>query len=539
MAARRCIEMRESVTFALALLLMIPMGCQDPTEEAEPDFVSRELVTIDAPDPPVNPETGTATPEHLNKIRFLRYRATDETLEVRAIVICVPGMPAGATAYDELARRLVRLSEGRVEVWAIDRRSNLLEDLTGMEAAERESDPDLAWRYYSDGDEVDGRIYEGLPEDLEYMSEWGLATAVADLRTVLDLVPQEARRSQVILVGHSFGASQAQAFASWDHEGSPNADELAGLILMDGGFNLQMQVDEERYLTRGYGGSPGLEELRQGVDPYLDYVGFGIGGFMLAEITAMRAWLHPHEPVEDDMADLVGSILFLQPMPPMTASAMVGFLMDDASSPDPGMRASCGAPTGPVEAFEHPMMHEVRYRPSNLDELYDWIDCDDVDPPEKTSVRVLARVTHEGPTNRNEWFFPSRLILDTAAVRNLEFDESSWQWEQGLRATRTAEVDLPVLAIAAGQGLVPLPTLYHRYRDRLAPQVGEDRPRGGAGRESTDLDESGFAIWLLDDYAHDDVVHASHLNADEELYIPLLGWILDNTEGSMQIGDIE
>lgn len=531
--------MRECAAWTLAILLVTSMGCQEAVEPPEPELVRRDFIVIDAPEPPVNPTTGSATPSHLNKISFLRYRGPDDSADVRAIVICIPGMPAGAMAYDELARRLVLMSEGAVEVWAIDRRSNLLEDLTGMQAAERESDPDLAWRYYSDGDEVDGRVYQGLPEGLDYMSEWGLATAVADLRVVLELVPEEARRAQVILVGHSFGASQAQAFASWDHEGSPNADELAGLILLDGGLSLNSQIDEARYLTRGYGGSPGLETLRQGEDMYLDYVGFGIGGFMLAEITAMRAWLAPREPVEDDMVDLVGSVLFLQPMPPMTAAAMVGFIMDDATSPDPGMRASCGAPTGPIEPFDHPLFDEVRYRPSNLDELYDWVDCNDVDPPEKTSIEVLARVTHEGPTNRNEWFFPSRLILDAAAVSDLDFDEDSWQWEQGLRATRSAEVDLPVLAVAAGIGLIPTPEPYELYRSRLAPEVGADRPRGGAGRESMDLDESGFAIWVLEDYAHDDLVHASHLAADDELYRPLLDWILDNTAGSIQLGEFE
>jgi hypothetical protein len=268
---------------------------------------------------------------------------------------------------------------------------------------------------------------------------------------------------------------------------------------------------------------------------YFSYLGFGLEAFMLAEITALRAWLGPHQEVRDEHATLFGTLLFLREPPPMTAAAMVGFTMDDASSPDPGMRASCGAPTGPVEEFDSPLSGEIRHRPARQDLLYDWRDCDEVEPREKTSIGVLARVTHEGPTNRISWFFPSRLQLDTAAVAALTLDEDSWQWRHGLRATRTSEVDLPVLVVTAGKGLVAVPSSFDSYRERIASVVGEPRPRAGAGRESDDLATSGFAVLALDDYAHDDIVHASCAGADEEIYRPLLEWILGNTEGSIEV----
>ena len=125
--------MRSYRLLLLMLLLITAGACR---EEPDEDGIWRELVVVDAPAPPRNPKIGVSTPASLNKARFLRYRGSAEARRARAIVVCVPGMPAGAMAYDELARRLIQLSEGQIEVWSIDRRSNALEDLTGMQAAE-------------------------------------------------------------------------------------------------------------------------------------------------------------------------------------------------------------------------------------------------------------------------------------------------------------------------------------------------------------------------------------------------------------------
>jgi pimeloyl-ACP methyl ester carboxylesterase len=512
----------------LALALLLAAGCQPPP-------VQRDLIVMDAPAPPPNPLSGKATPAQYNRIRFLRYRAQADPGAVQAIVVCVPGMPAGAMAYDELARRLVRLSGGRVEVWAVDRRANLLEDLTGMQGAERARDPDLAWRYYDDGQVLDGRRYAGLPSGLDYMSEWGLATAVDDLRAVLALVPAAERRRSVVLVGHSFGAAMVQAFAAWDVDGHPAADELAGLVLMDGGLHHYSTLTETRYLKQGTTYAAGLEQLRAGKEPFISYFGFGLEAFQTVEITAMQAWLEPGRETSNAHITRFATLMFLRQPPRMTAAALVGFALDDASSAFEGMRASCGQPDGPVEPFHSPVTSEPRWRPADSTRLYGWRDYDQVSPREKTSIRVLARVAHEGPTNRIEWFFPGRLLLDTHAVRSLSFSQQDWQWSHGLRANRNAEVDAPVLAVMAGKGIVPSASAHHAYRASLAPAVGAGRPRAGAGRRGGDLSSSGFSELTLGGYAHDDLIHASAPEADRELYRPLLDWVLSNTSGSRRV----
>lgn len=510
--------------------LLGALACQD-----EELTVRRDLVVIDAPAPPPNPVSKKATPTHLNKVRILRYRASPEPALVKAVVICIPGVPAGAMAYDELARRLVLLSEGAVEVWAVDRRANLLEDLTGVQAAERAGDPDLAWKYYDDGKTVDGKRYEGLPTGTDYMSEWGLATAVGDLRAVIGLVAKQDRKRGVVLVGHSFGASLAQAYSAWDVGGKAASDELAGIVLMDGGLQIYKKLTETKYLTQGSAAAMGLQTLRAGTGVFMDYFGFGVEAFLSVEITAMRAFLAPREVTSDAHVDRLATVLFLKKPPPMTAAAAVGFTVDEASSPLKGMRASCGAPKGPVETYKSPLTGEQRVRPADSTRVYDWLDYDKVQPPELTSIQVLSRVSFEGPTNRLEWFFPGRLLLDCAAVRSLSFGEKDWQWSYGLRTTRAAQMDAPVLTLMAGKGLVPKPSSHYWYRDIISPKVGQGRPRAGAPRTSNSLGSGGFSELVLPRYAHDDLIHATAPSAEQELYRRLLQWIESNISGEVGI----
>ena len=517
---------------ALMAAALFAAACQ-PDEELS---VRRDLVVIDAPAPPPNPVSKRATPAHLNKVRVLRYRATPAPERVRAVIICVPGVPAGAMAYDELARRLVLLSGGEVEVWALDRRANLLEDLTGVQAAERAGDPDLAWRYYDGDQAIDGKKYQGLPTGTDYMSEWGLASAVADLRAVVHRVTSGDRKRGVVLMGHSYGASLVQAYSTWDVAGRPASDELAGLVLMDGGLQIYEKLTEKSYLTKGSAAAMSLEKIRAGKGVFMDYYGFGVEAFLSVEITAMRAYLTPGAVTKDKHVDRLATVLFLKTPPPMTAAAAVGFTVDDASSPLKGMRASCGAPKGPVETFTSPLTGEQRVRPADSTLTYDWLDADQVTPPELTSIRTLSRVSFEGPTNRLEWFFPGRLLLDSAAVRSLSHTDKDWQWRYGLRTTRVAAMDAPVLTVMAGKGLVPKATSHHWYRDLVAPAVGTGRPRAGASRSASSLGGGGFSELVLPRYAHDDLIHATAPSAEEDLYRRLLQWILSNVSGESGLG---
>lgn len=66
-----------------------------------------------------------------------------------------------------------------------------------------------------------------------YAREWGMRVAVEDLRRVIDQARAQSR--EVVLAGHSLGASIATAYATWDFGGRAGGDDLAGLVLVDGG----------------------------------------------------------------------------------------------------------------------------------------------------------------------------------------------------------------------------------------------------------------------------------------------------------------
>ena len=73
-------------------------------------------------------------------MQVVRYRVDtgkDAPKPARAILLLMPGFLGGAGSFDSLARAIVRRStaEAPLEAWALDRRSNLLEDRTGLDAA--------------------------------------------------------------------------------------------------------------------------------------------------------------------------------------------------------------------------------------------------------------------------------------------------------------------------------------------------------------------------------------------------------------------
>ena len=202
------------------------------------DGVRRDVMLVPGVSAPANPVTGAETPAELNASRVLRFRR-EPAVPARAIVVAMPGFLAGANSYEPLARHLVTRGgeDFPIEVWVVDRRANLLEDLRGMNTAEVRGDAQVADDWYNAGLEIGGESFPGLiPQaELTFMSEWGAAVHAGDLRAVIDRVPEDARRGHVFLMGHSLGASFAETYAGWRFEdGRRGVEDLAGLVLVDG-----------------------------------------------------------------------------------------------------------------------------------------------------------------------------------------------------------------------------------------------------------------------------------------------------------------
>ena len=104
-----------------------------------------------------------------------------------------------------------------LEVWAMDRRSELLEDRVGLEVAEQERDPFLALDFLFGeelGLELDPRLQEdpgrrliayNAGADLAFMANWTYLVHSLDIDAVVRRAADTARAGNVFLGGHSAG----------------------------------------------------------------------------------------------------------------------------------------------------------------------------------------------------------------------------------------------------------------------------------------------------------------------------------------------
>lgn len=200
-----------------------------------------------------------AHPAECDWIEYLRYRSEDGPADPRnadAVYVAMPGIFEGASAFDIFGRNVVSQArrQGRhVEVWGIDRRSNCLEDRTGIDAAKAERDARVAMDYYYRGREIGGRRFEDfrgtapstfridLHEKDAFQRQLGLEQTLADYYAVIaDAFPDPAqRRRKVVCGGHSLGGILTALFAAWDFDGDrrttddAGARQCAGFIALD------------------------------------------------------------------------------------------------------------------------------------------------------------------------------------------------------------------------------------------------------------------------------------------------------------------
>jgi pimeloyl-ACP methyl ester carboxylesterase len=334
------------------------------------------------------------------------------------------------------------------------------------------------------------------------MSEWGMETHIEDLRAVIALIPEAEQKGHVFLAGHSFGATIAELYGAWRFDDKRGADQIAGMIFLDGLMG-DDPITEEEFLN-GYGeglfAQPGLTAIRtSGNAHYTTLPLLGIDVYTSAEIVALRTWFDPSGIVEDSKRDEAYYILsgFGQ-APKATNIATLGLAFDSEHAPLNFTRVTMGSLTGgPTEDFTFFGGTEVLQRPTDPGATYDWIDAFDADPAEFTPARNLARSFTIGESNFPEWYFPTRISLDADAAAGGNVDEDGWQAAYGIRAFDGELNDAPALCILRQNA-----DRCEVLRTRLAPTIGAGRPHAGAGRDS----DLGVTVIEAEGMAHLDLI---------------------------------
>jgi pimeloyl-ACP methyl ester carboxylesterase len=383
------------------------------------------VLTIDTPEAPGPPE--------LNRVQVLQHGPPD----AENVLVLVPGTSAGAGYFSPVALDLVDELPGW-QVWSVDRRENALEDHS-VRAQRFEDDgipAEEVWNYYvewivddSIGDHFEPQGGTGSDDEtVAFARDWGMNVAIDDLRAVIE--EAKSLGGEVVLGGHSLGGSISVAYATWDFDGRPGAEDLSGLVLIDGGGSAGGATTVEEAEQQ-------LAELEEG-SPFND-IGFGIPWIpgVLNALGSSAVLLEPDAPNVAWESSLLPDNLKPEQQP--TNVGQYGFALDGDTAPE--------------------NLDLVKLHMGELDksqEPWGWTNN------ELVSVQRAARM-FSGPEGLPEidgtaWYHPQRLNIDSGAVNF--GNENPAQEVLDVRAIHGDKLDFPVYALATtfgGDGVLAIP----------------------------------------------------------------------------------
>ena len=431
-----------------------------------------------------------STPRDLNRSFYLRYLAqsTPQT-PARTVLLLVPGIYAGAANFDIVARQLVAAQPG-LEVWAVDRRANALEDRSALKESLRVKDPHIAYRYYV--------TERGTPEgfspvpagEVPFMRRWGLTTHLWDLHALVKRARTEAKT--VILGGHSLGSSLVSFYAAHTFEdGRPGDAFIDGLVLLDGTLGRTGAFGIAQSLVLGnWEILPDAAGFDAGRGP--PYLTIGSGPDFYAEGGALTL-----------LAALEPGARSPHSGTPMSNRALLGLRTDRDFVASPLYTATVGEPVGAryggnliafvLSGFSSTQSRSV----AGVADGFDMVRWSAGDPAlEPTDLGAFSRSLVLPDTDANEWYFPLRLLIDMSAL-TLDSTDPNF--------VPHSEVEVPTLAIGAARGLVT--------------------SEGGFSAYSNLRASSFFSSYVVPGFAHLDL-----LTARDNPVVPLVGRWLTRVE---------
>ena len=205
----------------------------------------------------------------LSYLRFRDVNGPARSADADRILVAQPGILEGAGAFDSVARNTITEAARQgehLEFWALDRRSNCLEDHTGRDAGLAANDIHLAVDYYYRNRPVGGRTFAGFLDNsrLGWLGKVGLEQTVRDQYDLLvaELPDPALRRQKVLCGGHSLGGILTGFFAVWDFDGNHATTADAGYRQCGGYFALDTSISTSLDDLTGGGGTiiedPGL-----------------------------------------------------------------------------------------------------------------------------------------------------------------------------------------------------------------------------------------------------------------------------------------
>ena len=333
------------------------------------------------------------------------------------VLVMMPGTQGGAGDFTLLAEDLLKRVDD-LQVWAIDRRSQVLEDTAMFAMADAGAVPlqqmfDYYLGWISNG---------GTPADhfefvdaatVPFAREWGMEVALNDARKAVRSAGKGGR--QVYLGGHSLGASLTAAYAAWDFNGKPGFKDVDGLVLIDGGLLGSFDAFDLAQAKQQ------IADLQSG-NPFLDLLDLGIpeAAGLFAEVAGMFARFEPTAPATTIQNYPLVPAEF-KPSEPATNRGLVGYAFDrDTSPPSLGL------------------LHVNGGALATSGEPRDWVDGG------VTPIARLAETFGNEPVNATEWYFPKRLTIDTNGANELEQNDVAEFL--GLRLMHTKKIDVPIYA---------------------------------------------------------------------------------------------
>ncbi|MFZ0386178.1 MAG: hypothetical protein WAL22_10965 [Solirubrobacteraceae bacterium] len=336
---------------------------------------------------------GTAapgTPARYDKVGVLRIGPRT----ARNVLVLEPGTSAGSAYFAPLARWVVASDPGW-QVWAVERRENLLEDQSVLDQAKRgQASATKLYDYYLGylGEPSITSHIQPVPDaSVPFAKRWGMAVAVGDLHRVIERARSLGGR--VVLGGHSLGGGVVTAYATWSFAGKPGADQLSGLVYIDGG---SFDTAESAAAARA-----ALNRLNApGTSPWEPFGGIPApDAGLFSSVGAVAALIAPRAPSLGQASGLL-TTFGLTPSVPVDNLAQFGYALNVGTSPSALIAAQAHLGAGITASGP----------------LRGWKGAGALTPIR----RYATMLSGAGVANADgsEWYFPTRLTLDLAAVGN-------------------------------------------------------------------------------------------------------------------------